>query len=71
MVTYWVGTVSVSGDAEISVEMQQQIQAMLEPHNCIPVFIPKKLVDDHYLGYCKQVTNVYNILELLLFSHPA
>jgi len=52
--TYWIGTVSVVPPIQSENE-KQAVRNVLEPMNCIPLFLHDEIEDAHYLGMCKQV----------------
>ena len=50
--TFWIGTVSDTVKTE---EEREKIRKVLEPLNCLPLFLDSGTVDSFYFGMCKQV----------------
>jgi hypothetical protein len=49
----WVG--SPNTNVEISRDEQDDYEEMMFAHDCIPVFLPSKLSDRFFNGFCKQI----------------
>ena len=49
---HWIGTISCDIESE---EEKDKVREVLAKMDCTPLFLNKKVQDDHYYGMCKQV----------------
>ena len=54
MTTWWVGTVSISGDPLTSDETKA-LKNQLYDMRCIAIFLDPQIHHNTYKGYCKQI----------------
>src|SRR5688500_1666520 len=50
----WVGWPGIDSD-ELTASERKQITRELAKHNCIPVFLTQKLIDEFYNGYSNSI----------------
>src|ERR1700737_1243973 len=50
----WIGWPGIASD-ELTEKERQQIAEELHKHNCYPVFLSKKLLNDYYNGYSNSI----------------
>jgi trehalose 6-phosphate synthase/phosphatase len=50
----WIGWPGIPSD-DLTDKQRQKIATELQKHNCYPIFLTKKQIDDYYNGYCNRL----------------